>query len=657
MRRRLAIGLFASLLIMAVVPQVSAQVDEPGGVPGDPLVVTDSGELAHNGLITSDGASLIYIKGQWASNQELMIRPLRGGGPVSLSGPVAGGWIVRALLSPQADRVVYLADHEVEDRVELYSVPVAGGQPTKLSGPMVSGGDIEWWRVTFTPDGSQVVYLADADTDNTLELFVAPVDGGAPAKKLHADYPSGGGVTNIALTPDGSHVIYSGRPKSSGPSRLYKAPLDGSGAARISPAGAAVTRFALTGDGTKVIWSGRTQADGKGVFVVSVDGGDYINLSGPMVAKGEPFRLFPTGDDQHVVYTADQEVDGRIDLYAAALDGSTHRRLSPPSERGVGSVAVSPTGTQVLFSVFVESGQTGMFWGDAATGSASKIGPELTGRSLSQLSFVPNGEYAVFAASTGPTGQVRLYRVEAATGDVAQLARGRRFIDVSGDLALLEDRLWFTADSSRVLVAATTPNHPESALFSIHVERGNAIELSGDVVTGIRHFQLSPSSTHSVFLDDGRYHVSTVRHHRCAGKRATHAGTAGDDIISGSAGRDVIVAFGGDDTVLAGGRADLVCGGTGRDVLVGGPGPDRLLGGASRDTLRGSGGDDTLDGQRGADALYGLGGNDLLRGGSGPDSLYGGDADDVMRGGPDLDSCDGGAGADVAISCRATNVP
>lgn len=100
----------------------------------------------------------------------------------------------------------------------------------------------------------------------------------------------------------------------------------------------------------------------------------------------------------------------------------------------------------------------------------------------------------------------------------------------------------------------------------------------------------------------------------CAGRKVTHRGTDGADVLLGTAGRDVFKA----------GR-----------------------------------GDDEIRGRRGADYVCAGGGGDLARGGRGRDRLYGQRENDALIGGRGRrDRCDGGAGVDTAGGCeRALRVP
>ncbi len=106
---------------------------------------------------------------------------------------------------------------------------------------------------------------------------------------------------------------------------------------------------------------------------------------------------------------------------------------------------------------------------------------------------------------------------------------------------------------------------------------------------------------------------------RCAGEKATIAGTKGNDTVKGTSAADVIAGLGGKDVIRGLGGNDLVCGGAGRDTLIGGAGRDSLLGQGGPDLLKGGRGRDTLKGGPGRDRLLGGAGKDKLKGGPGRD--------------------------------------
>jgi Ca2+-binding RTX toxin-like protein len=100
---------------------------------------------------------------------------------------------------------------------------------------------------------------------------------------------------------------------------------------------------------------------------------------------------------------------------------------------------------------------------------------------------------------------------------------------------------------------------------------------------------------------------------RCAGLKATIAGTAGPDALRGTPGPDVIAGLGGNDTITGLGGNDTICGGGGNDAIAGGLGNDRLYGEAGNDFLSGGAGNDVLVGGPGLDRILGGPGTNVVR--------------------------------------------
>ena len=103
----------------------------------------------------------------------------------------AGVGVSRYQISPDDARVVYSQEYTstigtassdliqingtlAETRLtELFSVPIEGpaSESQKLNGTLVEGGNVTDWDLS--PDGCQVVYKADQDTDDVYELYIA----------------------------------------------------------------------------------------------------------------------------------------------------------------------------------------------------------------------------------------------------------------------------------------------------------------------------------------------------------------------------------------------------------------------------------------------------------------------------------------------------
>jgi len=206
---------------------------------------------------------------------EIFSVPAGGGASVRLNGSLIAQGDVNAAgvqVSPDSARVLFTADQFTDAQVELFSAPIAGGAAVKLSGDMISGGDVVD-DAAFSPAGDRVVFRADRRFDGVVELFSTPSTGGLP-ELLNAPLTIGGNVIRAAFTPDGSEVVY-----------LADQEID--------------EMFEL--------------------YAVPASGGEVRKLNGPLAIGGDVVDWKFSPDGSQLVYRADQDVDGLYQLYAVAL--------------------------------------------------------------------------------------------------------------------------------------------------------------------------------------------------------------------------------------------------------------------------------------------------------------------------------------------------
>jgi hypothetical protein len=188
--------------------------------------------------------------------------------------------------TPDSSLVDYAADQETDGVAEIYGVPVDGSAaPVRLSGALPSWADVvaNAGTLRITPDGARVVFLADRDADDVLELYVAPIDGSAEPLELNAPLPADTEVDVTAergfrISPDSRLVVYAtrtARPASRPLHEIFLVPIDralepvklhgplahaGYPISSALPAGGIET-FEITADSRRVLYSAtvRTQ--------------------------------------------------------------------------------------------------------------------------------------------------------------------------------------------------------------------------------------------------------------------------------------------------------------------------------------------------------------------------------------------------------------
>ncbi|MEQ1892098.1 MAG: hypothetical protein ABL998_06110 [Planctomycetota bacterium] len=285
-------------------------------------------------IFTPDESRIVYLAKQQDLNRtELYVVPTDGSqAPIRVNPPLTQGGDVMnpPLITPDSTRVVYLADQEVNGRFELYVAPITGGLVHKLNGPLGTYNDVSL-SFAVSPDSTHAVYVSNEEALDRYELWSAPLDGSTPRVKISGTLDAGEDVERFAIPPDSTRVVYSTRVFGNG-DHLWSTPLDGSAPPmRLSLIlhDTEVLEFQATADGKRVVYKlGIYVPEARRVvyelFVVPVDGSAAPRrVSGPLVEGGSvvstPGSFRVTANDL-VLYLADQDAVGRIELYASALD-------------------------------------------------------------------------------------------------------------------------------------------------------------------------------------------------------------------------------------------------------------------------------------------------------------------------------------------------
>jgi len=187
---------------------LSAPIDGSG-----PVVRLDpgGGHVGYDCRLTADDRVVFGFVPSGLS-QAIFVVPADGSQPAARLTPEGGPTPIKWELSATG-RVVY--DGHDGSHYGVYSVPLAGGQaPVRLSGTMVTGGNLAHGNVVnvpsfrLTPDGNTLVYQADQDTDEVVELYAVPTDGHLPATKVNAPLATGGDTFGYWIAPNSARLLY-----------------------------------------------------------------------------------------------------------------------------------------------------------------------------------------------------------------------------------------------------------------------------------------------------------------------------------------------------------------------------------------------------------------------------------------------------------------
>lgn len=231
------------------------------------------------------------------------------------------GYVSSFEISPDGSRVVYLADQQVDEQFELYSVAVTGGGVTRLSGGMPPEGDVRSFRLS--PDSSRVVYDADQEVDEMDRLYSVPLDGSQPATPLADSDRSA--WDQYQISPDGGKVVYAGF-FDDNLCHLFSVPIEGGELIDLTDNNVwgACGVGVINPDSQRV-----TFGTGVGLYSVNLDGQGLIKLNGAMTTGGWINNYLVAPDSRHTVYRADQDTLQMLELYVTFEANNVYLPLLP----------------------------------------------------------------------------------------------------------------------------------------------------------------------------------------------------------------------------------------------------------------------------------------------------------------------------------------
>lgn len=377
----------------------------------------------------------------------------------------------------------------------LYSVSLTGRQPPlRLDGPRVRGAST-WSNFLVSPDGNWVAYMANQENLFKVELFLAPVTGAFPARKLNGPLVAAGRVLFFSFSPTSERVVYVATQDRAGSEDLHSAAvLAAEPPIRLNPdalTSSHVDSFEITPDGAFVVYrhyrTGNTTLE---IFRVPIHGGAVPTRLNATLAAGGKVWSFAIAADGSVVYTADQELRNRKELYHVPNGGAVTKLNAPlaPSQ-DVEAFQLAPQGSRIVFSVYGGSAATFLATLDGS------VGPVVIWPGARPFSFAASGERVVFRDGQAAIGGLFSLLLDGASAPVELLPAEPGFYPATDfQLELSGERL-----VSRVTTASA------HELFAVPIaggaapERLNAPLPMESQIDDVFSAELSPDGRWAVF--------------------------------------------------------------------------------------------------------------------------------------------------------------
>lgn len=203
----------------------------------DFVISPDSSSVVYRADQDTDGVNELYLVALAALTNSVKLN-----GSLTINGDVDSHYVITA----NSSSVVYVADQDVDNRLELYHTVFTDMVRTKLTGSLIDTRE-NVYDVVSIPNSSGVVYIADQDTPGIREVYRVLFANPGASLKLNP-VPMAGNVNEAVVASNSRSVIYRADQTTSGTIELYQTFFSSLSNTKLSTSlnsGSDVTGFAL----------------------------------------------------------------------------------------------------------------------------------------------------------------------------------------------------------------------------------------------------------------------------------------------------------------------------------------------------------------------------------------------------------------------------
>lgn len=371
-----------------------------------------------------------------------------------------GGTVDYFLASANGQKVIYTANQDTVGTKELYLVDLSGlvpSAPVKVNGTLVTNGDVVDFRMNTA--GTKVVYRANQDDENKYELYFVDISQAIPAAsiKISPTLVSGGTVWDaFFLAENGSGVVFQAEADVDNKVEVYWVNLTNptpAAAVKINdplPSDSAdIDYSSLSGDGSTIVFRGdQDTLDDVRMYFVDVSTGTPTSpqdISGQLVASGAFIIQMLSYDGSKILYVADQDTNDVFNLYYIDMsDVSPSPVVLNNALAGGESIGMlfklAPGGEGVLYDVRSGGYGIGVYYVDLS--GASPVAPEKLNSTLkvggsSTMALSADASTALYVAAQDVDNVYDLYLVSLVDGVPASRTKLNYPLPVGGIISFM----------------------------------------------------------------------------------------------------------------------------------------------------------------------------------------------------------------------------
>jgi Tol biopolymer transport system component len=256
--------------------------------------------------------------------------------------------------------VVFIADKETNGKVELYKYTLATSTTSKVNDLLIAAGNVTSFAIS--PDRKWIAYVADQDTDEVFELYVAPADGTSSAIKVSGTLIAGGDVSDdVVWAPNSSRIAYRNNGSTAAQFDLTTVTPLGTDRVNVTAAGAGlgnVISNSYTWSPDSLTVGYMSDQASAAIELWTNSGSTQTNntqVNGNIVLNGDVTEYAWAPDGSKIVYRADQVVNGTFELYTSMPNGTVNTPVGGVTGTGiasnveVGSIVWAPNSSRIAY--------------------------------------------------------------------------------------------------------------------------------------------------------------------------------------------------------------------------------------------------------------------------------------------------------------------
>lgn len=351
--------------------------------------------------------------------------------------------VLNYTISPTENKVIYLADQDTAGVIELYVVTIGSNTSSKLTTMEHANGDVQAWDFYITPNGLQVIYVADKTNEGIRNIYSVAITGGA-STQLN-DTLAGNDLYIAGIAPNSLMIVYIAEQDNTSRKEFYSATIGmAASSVRLHPGlpnGDCYSNdFVISKDSQRAIIHCSTMGFSGNSLVTLGTTNEYRFHES---ASGISF----TEDSQYVTFATNEAASPRWDIYSIDVTNPAGTKTLIDTESYGVSAGIASS------NQFIFAKTDGFYKATAGIVGSTRLTPEITsGGAVRKIFQTPSLSHVIYIADADEANKNELYSFKADGSEHKKL--NGSFDNPEADVDTLPFKTYISPDGQKVLFRA-----------------------------------------------------------------------------------------------------------------------------------------------------------------------------------------------------------